>query len=221
MKRLVLAALSIVLVAALIPPALLAKGGGGTETERETEAQAEIVGPGLGEPILLGGNGGPGGDLVMRLAETSGLFTAALGRRPRWSPDPMLRDRPRGHLGPGYTITFTMPGPNGKVARLTQDLYPYAKLSPVPYIVPGQTVTYTKAGQPFFGSEKTRGGWYVATTYLEDNLVAAGLPENPPTGGGGSELPWTVIGALVAFGLGLVLAALLIRRHSQRRTVTA
>lgn len=215
MKRLAPVTLTIVLAATLIPAAALAKGEGGSSW------QARIEGSGLDEPILLGGNGRPGGDLVVRLAETTGLFTAALGRRSGWSPDPMLRDRPKGDLGPSYTITFVMPGPNGKVARLAQDLYPYAKLSPVPYIAPGQTVTYTAAGQRFFSGEKTRGGWYVATTYLEDNLVAAGLPENPPTGGGGSKLPWTVIGALVAFGLGLVLAALLIRRHGQRRTVTA
>jgi hypothetical protein len=35
------------------------------------------------------------------------------------------------------------------------------------------------------------------------------------------EPPWTVLGTLTALGLVLALAALLTRRHGQRRTVTA
>lgn len=133
----------------------------------------------------------------------------------------MLGERPKGDLGPRYTITYVIPRPNGEVARVTQDLYPHAKLKPVPYLVPGDTLTYTAPGQQLFGTDKTRGGWYIATSYLKGNLVDAGLPESPPTDGGSSELPWAVIGGLAGAGIVLALAVLLIRRHGQRRTVTA
>jgi hypothetical protein len=207
MKRLVLALVAVLLVAMLIPAGALAKGA----------SEARIEGPGLDEPISLAGEGRPGGVELMQLAENAGFFPAAFGQ----IPDPMLRTRPTGEFGPRYTITYVMPGPNGESARIRQDVYPYAKLSPVAYPVPGQTVTYMEPGQPFFATEKTHGGWYVATSSLKDSLVGIGLPESPPTGGGGSGFPWTVIGAFVAFGLVLAVAALLIRRHGQRRTVTA
>ena len=159
---------------------------------------------------------------MRRVAETAGL-SAALREilDPRFVPEPMLRTQPRGDLGPRYTVTYVMRGPNGEVARLTQDLYPYAKLRPAPSIAPGQTVTYAAPDQRTFGTEKTRGGWYIATPYLRDNLVAAGLPATPPRAGGGSEVPWTLLGTLTALGLVLTLVALLIGRQNQRRTVTA
>lgn len=216
MKRLVLV-LSVALVAAL-PSGALAKSG----NEGTGRLEAEIRGPGLDKPILLPGGRKQGAGLVRRVAETAGLSTAL--RKipdPRFAPDPMLRTQPRGDLGPRYTVTYVMRGPNGEVARLTQDLYPYAKLRPDPSIAPGQIVTYTAPEQRTLGVEKTRGGWYIATPYLRDNLVAAGLPATPRTAGGGSELPWTLLGTLTALGLVLTLVALLIGRRSQRRTVTA
>ena len=86
----------------------------------------------------------------------------------------MQPKRPAGDLGPRYTITYTMPGPNGD-NELRQDVYPYAKPSPV---------THTQAGQRYFGSQRTVGGWYVATSTLKDELVAVGLPASPPGGEG-------------------------------------
>jgi hypothetical protein len=119
------------------------------------------------------------------------------------TPNPMLSTRPAGELGPRYTITYTMPGPGGVTDELVQDLYPYAHPTPVTYLQPGQG---------YFGTEKTVGGWYVASTTLKDELVAVGLPQGPPAGGG-SGIPWTAIeiaaAAIVtaAAALGAVLVA--------------
>ena len=222
MKRLVLAPLRVAgLVAGLValvvafPPATLAKGGDGEGVT------AVIKGPGLDTPVLLAGESPRDAGLVMRLADNAGL-DSAVGDLPdpRYNANPLLGKRPKGELGPRYTITYVIPGPNDQVARVTQVLYPHAKLTPVPYIVPGDTLTYTAPGQPLFGSDETRGGWYIATSHLKLNLVAAGVSETPPADGGGSELPWVLIGGLA--GIGIVLALAVRRlRHGQSRTVAA
>jgi hypothetical protein len=83
-------------------------------------------------------------------------------------------------------------------------------------------VSYTPPKQPFFGTEQTRGGWYVASTsFLKDALVQAGLPQNRPTGGNGSTFPWMVVGPLAALGGMLLLGAaavVVIRRRLQAVT---
>ena len=201
MKAFLLVPFAVTVVALALPGASLAKGA----------SEAKIEGPGLDNPISLAGENQPGGEQLMQLAETAGFFPAVFVR----SPDPMLDERPASDLGPKYTITYVMPGPNNDVDQLVQDVYPYAKPDPV---------TYTAPGQPFFGTEQTRGGWFVATSLLEDQLVAAGLPQNPPTAvddGGGTAFPWTFVGVLTAIGgvLGLaVLAALRIRRRPRPAT---
>jgi hypothetical protein len=159
-------------------------------------SQAEITGPGLADPIFL-------------IAEAAGFFAATFGQ----SPDPMLDSRPTGSLGPRYRITYLMPGPNNELDEIRQDLYPYAQPTPV---------SYTPPDQPFFGTEQTRGGWYVASTsFLKDALVQAGLPQNAPGGGNGSTFPWMVVGPLAALGGMLLLGAVavvVIRRRPQAVT---
>ena len=182
MKRLILVPFVIALLAVIAPTAALAKGA----------SEAEIVGPGLDRPIVLTGSG----DLatVMPLAElveAAGFYPAVFVR----SPDPMLDERPVGDLGPKYTITYVMPGPNSEVDELVQDVYPYAKPDPV---------TYTAPGQPFFGTEQTRGGWFVATSLLKDQLVAVGLPQNRPTTAVGDDRsPWALAAGLVLLAVAL------------------
>ena len=178
MKCLAVLSAAVVFFAGLAATSALAKGA----------SEATITGPGLGDGIRLVGEGQVGGAQLLQLAEGAGFFPAVFLR----SPNPMLSARPQGDLGPRYTITYAMPGPAG-VDELRQDLHPYAVPSPV---------SYTQPGQRFFGTEKTVGGWYVATSALKDDLIAAGLPEGPPppADGGGIDVPWTVVvaAALVA-----------------------
>jgi hypothetical protein len=191
MRRLVLASAAIALFAALVATPALAKGA----------TQAKITGPGLGSGVTLMGEGQSAGEQLMQLAEAAGFFPAVFAT----SPDPMLSVRPPGELGPRYTIIYTMPGPTG-VDELRQELYPYAQPSPVAYMEPEQR---------FFGTGTTVGGWYVASTTLKDDLVAVGLPETPPVGGGGSEAPWTALGTVAATmaALGVLGLAVLWRRR--------
>ena len=148
MKRLlVLAALA----ALALPTVALAKG----------PDEAKITGPGLAKAIVISGpeeDGSP----MMAFAEAAGFFPAAFGQQ----PNPMLPGRPKGDLGPKYTIDYNVPGGEGTNFSISQDLYPYA----TPY-----AVTYTKPGQEIFDMT-TRGGWWTDAS-LKDQLVALGLPQ--------------------------------------------
>ena len=116
-----------------------------------------------------------GGDESVQLGELANAACFSIPSVFATSPNPMQTRRPAGDLGPRYTITYSMPGPNG-ANELRQDVYPYAKPSPV---------THTDPGQRYYGSERTVGGWYVATYDPEGLvLVAAGLPSSPPDGEG-------------------------------------
>jgi hypothetical protein len=198
MRRLALAALAAGLGALLLPAVALAKGA----------SEATIVGPGLDDPITLAGEGSAGGQELMYLAEAAGFFPAVFVR----IPDPMLDEQPEGELGPRYTITYTMPGPKGE-DRIVQQLYPFAKPSAVTYVAPGQS---------FFGTEKTRGGWFVAGPTMNDHLFAAGLPREAPVVDRGDRFPWTVVSAIAALAVAVALAVGGILALRQRaRTATA
>src|SRR5215204_803753 len=210
MKKVALIPLAIMLLSALCPAVALGKGA----------SKAEITGPGLDNPILLAGEGQVGWKRLMHIAEAAGFFPATFGQ----SPDPMLDSRPAGDLGPRYRITYLMPGPNNELDEIRQDVYPYAEPNPV---------SYTPPGQPFFGSEQTRGGWYVASTsFLKDALIQAGLPEiqagfpevqdglpeGVPTRADSGTFPWMVVGLLAALGGMLLFGAVLVfmlRRRPQ------
>ena len=165
--------------------------------------QATIEGDGLkGGAITFKSDSGEGdpppGSKLARLAEETGFFPAVFGQ----SPSPIERGRPEGDLGPRYTVTYTMPGPNNELDELRQELYPYAE---------GGTVTYMPPGQPFFGSEKTRGGWFRADPDLKSLLVEAGLPASPPTGPTETryDVSWSAAGIVVVL-VGLLGAALIV-----------
>ena len=183
MKRLVSVVAAVAVLAALVATSALAKGA----------SEAMITGPGLGGGIRLAGEGDAGGGALMQIAEDAGFFPSVFAT----TPNPMLSKRPAGELGPRYTITYTMPGPNGVTNVLVQDLYPYAEPTPVTYMAPGQR---------YFGTEKTVGGWFVASTALTGELVAAGLPKSAPSTGG-PAIPWTTI-EVAAAALLVRLAAL-------------
>jgi hypothetical protein len=185
-----------IVAAAVVVPAALAKGA----------SEATISGPGLGSPITLAGEGQPGSEQLMALAEAAGFFPSVFYQ----TPDPMLDERPAGTLGPKYTVEYVMPGPNEEADTLVQDLYPYASPSPVSYVEPGQD---------FWGTEQTYGGWFVADASFKSQLVAAGLPATAPTDGATpSDSPWTVLAPVLVFvGLALLvgIALLMTRRRPQ------
>jgi hypothetical protein len=185
MKRL----LFILFAAVLFAPAALAKG----------PSEATITGPGLGKPISFKGM-----DDASRLTEYSGVFPAVFGQ----SPDPMLKGRPAGKLGPRYTIRYVVPGGNSQTFRLSQDLYPYAQAG---------AVTYMKPGQPIFDA-RTIGGWYPAGVALKELLVRAGLPKSAPriaSSSSGTNLA-LVAGIGIPGALALAGAALLVARRRSR-----
>jgi len=198
MRRITFLLLALAVAALLGSSAALAKGA----------SEATITGPGLGDGITLAGEGQSGGDRLVRLAEHAGFFPAVFVT----TPNSMLSRRPTGNLGPRYTIEYTMPGPNGVVNRLRQDLYPYA--SPLP-------VTFMEPGQAYFGTEKAVGGWFVASHVLKDELVAVGLSQAEPGGSaGGVSLPWLALGAL-GVATGVAVGVLLVARRRATPTPLA
>ena len=195
MSRLLRISLLVAVTAALLPGAALAKGA----------SEATITGPGLGGPLSLTGEGQPGGEALMQIAEAGGFFPAVFAQ----TPDPMLDARPTGVLGPKYTVRYLMPGPSNEENTIVQELYPYATPSPI---------TYTEPAQRFWTTEQTRGGWFVATATLKDLLVAAGLPKTAPVSASPSASPWRVVGPIGAVVLVAALgglAAFFVRRRPQ------
>jgi hypothetical protein len=170
--------------ALLLPTSALGKG----------PTSASIDGPGGGGGITFSGDGESGGTPLGDLADQAGFFPAVFVRQ----PDPMLDERPAGDLGPKYTVTYTVPGPDGETWKLEQDLYPYAASGPVTYMTPGQEI---------FEIGGTRGGWFQADSRLKDTLVAAGLPKTAPSGSNERwSLPTLTLSAVaVLLFMGLVV----------------
>lgn len=202
MRRTILA----LAAAALALPAVAAAKG---------PAQASISGPGLEKAIVLEGNGESGGNPLGDLVMQTGFFPAAF----RQSPDPMSQTRPMGNLSRKYTITWVLPGPTNQTDRLRQDLYPYAN---------GGPVTYMRPGQPFFGTERTRGGWYRAGVQLKHTLIEVGLPAKTSPGvtarlpvraaaQASSGRDWTALVVPAAIGtalLTILAAGIVLRRRT-------
>jgi hypothetical protein len=189
----------LLLLAALafaLPVTALGKGPSG----------AEMSGPGDGGGITFTGGGESGGTPLGDLTQLGGFFALTFGQE----PDPTLTSRPTGDLGPKYTITYTVPGPNNELDKLKQDIYPYA---------PGGPVTYMKPGQKFFGTEETRGGWFKAAPVLKDTLVQAGLPKIAPSGSASDDsslLSAELLSAMIGAALLLAAATVLFLRRRER-----
>lgn len=188
MKQLFLA---LAIVALSLPGSALGKG----------PTVASMDGPGGGN-ITFGGDGEAMGTELGNLSQQSGFMSAVF----RQVPDPMLDTRPKGNLGPKYTMSWTVPGPNNDVFTIRQDVYPYADPSPVTYLAPGQKI---------FDME-TRGGWFQAGPELKETLVSTGLPASASgSSSDGSSFP-TVTVSLLALALLLVSAtAVLLRRRAR------
>ena len=187
------------MLALLLPAAALAKG----------PTEATITGPGLAEPLKLGGERALApGEPLEALMSRGGFFQVAWGG----SPGRILGRSPTAELGPRYEVVYVVPGPSGRTDLIRQDLYPYAD---------GGELTYTPAGQRFFGTGETHGGWFRATAGLTGALVEAGLPTEsaverhaaPAPADGGAPPVWTA--ALVAVVALAVAATLLLRRRAR------
>jgi hypothetical protein len=124
--------------------------------------EGTIEGDSLSAPIVIAGDEGGSSDF-WNLVEQSGYFPAAF----KQSPDPMLDAAPTDHLGPAFLVTWRMPFEGGVMDTLHQTLYPYAD---------GGPLAYTEPGQPFFGREHSRGGWYRADHAMPGTLARLGVP---------------------------------------------
>jgi hypothetical protein len=186
--------LAVVVTAALLPATALGK-----EVKSVT-----ITGPGLDQKITLEGGGEiettPAGMLAMQ----SGFFPELFDT----SPDPTLVRRPEGPLGPKFQATYEFPNPEtGEIARIVQDVYPYAKPYPV---------TYIPADRELWKGEDAHGGWYLASADLKTALVKAGLPRTAQVArrSSGSSMGLWAGGAAGAAALLLALGYIVYRRRS-------
>jgi MYXO-CTERM domain-containing protein len=186
--------LIVALVALAVPATAAAKG----------PSKAEVSGPGIAKTLVITGAERPGTPL-MNFAESAGFFPLVFDQ----SPDPTLRSRPAGTLGRKLSVVYTVPGPNGSVFTIRQELYPYAKPFPLSYMKPGQRIFASPGG--------THGGWFVGDPRLKSTLVHAGLAANPPSSSGGST-PWWIAGVAVAGLLLLGAIVVLLRRRPHGRT---
>ena len=190
MRRYLVAAVT--LVAALTLPSLAAAKG---------PASASISGPGLDGPLAIGGDGEGPGTPLGTLVDASGFFPQMYGQ----SPNPTLRSRPAGTLGPRYMVIYVVPGPNGIKSRVVQQVYPYAKATPL---------SYMRRGQSFWGSRRTLGGWFRGSRDLKTVLVRAGLPATAPPASAGFPGAGAIGTILGVFALGVLVAVV---RRSHRR----
>jgi hypothetical protein len=124
---------------------------------------ASLTGPGLDRSLAVVGQGEMGQATPLgALVDSGGFFAQMYGQ----IPDPTLKHRPPGALGPRYRITYVVPGPNAIRSRVVQEVYPFAK--PVP-------LTYMRPGQRFWGTKTAHGGWFRSSAELKRALVQVGL----------------------------------------------
>ena len=169
-------------------------------------SEASLEGPGIGA-IAFTGDGASGGMQLSALADQSGLYPAIFAQE----PSPMLASRPKGDLGPKYTIAWTVPTSSTDADKIRQDVYPYAKPAPVTYMAPGQKVF----------DRETTGGWFQADSRLRETLVSAGLPARAPAGSSGdSSFRIDLIGLLAGALLLATGATFVVRRRMRPAQAT-
>ena len=117
-----------------------------------------------GVPVELSAGEGGDGDLVYDLSEDLGLWELT-GDGLALLPEP-----PTEHLGPPLHVTWTMynavPANPDYAPEVVQVLYPHAA---------GGALVHTAAGQRYFSSSTTRGGWFRAPERLAADLEAMGI----------------------------------------------
>jgi hypothetical protein len=161
---------------------------------------ASISGPGLTQQLRFAGDSEMGQGTPLGMLSMGGGYFAQMFAQ---TPDPRLRAKPTGGLGPRYTVTYQVPGPNGGHFVIRQDLYPYAEPAPVTYMAPGQR---------FFDGQRTLGGWVRGSIALRQMLVRNGLPPAAPVSSAGLWSPNAVGGISGGFAL-LALGVVAYRRR--------
>jgi hypothetical protein len=198
--RRILVLVTLAVVALLVLPATAqAKGA----------SKATLGGGGLPGPVTIGGDGEAGsGDLLARLAEQTGAYTAMYED----GGQQLDAAKPKGDLGPRYVVTYTIPSPAGGEDAVRQELYPFAVAGPV---------SFTTAGQRFMDNMQTKGGWFHSPETLTETLAAMGVrkqassaaaseaaipaaapPGTPADSSDRSFVPLLVGAAVVALALG-------------------
>ena len=126
--------------------------------------EATITGDSLSTPIAL--SGAEGGDTdYWHFVEQAGFFESIYGQE----PDHTTAAAPTADLGPEFVVAWRLPSEAG-ADTIVSTVYPYAA---------GGPLTYTAPGQPFFGTERTQGGWLRASAQLPATLVDLGVPAPP------------------------------------------
>jgi len=182
-----------------------------------------------GVPVELSSLEGEEPDQVGRLAEDLGIweFTGEGGA--------LLPEAPTEHLGPALVVEWTMynavPQNPDYAPRVVQTLYPHAA---------GGALVHTGAGQRYFASDVTAGGWFRAPERLAADLAALGITSElvvpapavdavsaaadepaaaDPSGGSGG---WLGLGAAaVAAVLAAAVVAVALRRADRGAPTTA
>lgn len=162
MKRLLTTLVVAVLILAIV---------GSVQAKGAMPQAARMTGPGLPTPLKFGDPTMPGGTTdanLNLLASETRLFETLLGLEHSL--------RPKGPLGPRYTITWTMRKelhPH-QTFEVRSDFYPYAKAGPVMYTHGGQHVRDVE------GAHVLHSGWAQANPVITVNLRAWGLPPQHP-----------------------------------------
>jgi hypothetical protein len=163
--------------------------------------RASITGPGLKQPVVIEGDGEGGSSPLGTLASQGGFFAQMYGASGFGS----LAVRPKAKLGPRYLVTYRVPGGEGGVSTVQQDLYPYAA---------GGPVTYMARGQTFWEIQRTAGGWARGTQSLKALLVHAGLPATaPPNRAAHVHKLGVALGTGAGVAVGAAVLALVYRRR--------
>jgi hypothetical protein len=170
--------------------------------------EVRIEGDSLPAPVVFSGHEGGSGPFGA-LVEQAGFFQASFGQQ----PDPMLGAAPTDDLGTALTLTWRVPGPSG-TDTIRQLVYLDAE---------GGPLTYTPAGQPFFGTEETHGGWFRAPAALLATVeTITGSPSSSPPAPVDPPPSWPVwaIGVAAVAASAVVGAGVAISRRRVRVAAT-
>lgn len=142
MKRVLIGSVALLVVLIALPA--LAKGLIGVTIE----------GPGIAEPIFLGGDGtSESAAQFEELLEATGFAEMVWGSVVT-GENQLLIEQPEGKLGAEYRLTWIQMGPEGDI-EIPGLLYSFAAGGPLVYMEPGAAIIAE--------SSVTRGGWFASS----------------------------------------------------------